>query len=100
MNWRCCDRCSNNPVSQIESTRLVTNWPVIYGVGLLLNIHKNTLFGKWPTLLGNRSPRQITRRPTGQQEIDDEVNSEAADVDAKVADGFTMTLSIADEGRR
>jgi hypothetical protein len=31
-------RCPSNPVSQLESTRLVTNWPVTYGVGLLLSI--------------------------------------------------------------
>jgi hypothetical protein len=48
---------SNNPVSQLESTRLVTNWPVTYGVGLLLSIRKNTLIGKWPALLGNRPAR-------------------------------------------
>jgi hypothetical protein len=26
------------PLAQLESTRLVTNWPVTYGVGLLLSI--------------------------------------------------------------
>jgi hypothetical protein len=37
---------------------------------------------------------------TGQfarQQADDEVNSEVADVDSKVADGFIMILNIADE---
>jgi hypothetical protein len=47
--------------------------------------------------LGNRLVRQATGRPTGQQEVDDEVNSEVADVDSKVADGFIMILNIADE---
>jgi hypothetical protein len=41
--------------------------------------------------LGNRSVRQITSRPTGQQEIDDEVNSE-------VVDKFIIILNVADEG--
>jgi hypothetical protein len=50
-----------------------------------------------PGLLGNRLVRQATGRPTGQQEVDDEVNSEVADVDSKVADGFIMILNIADE---
>ncbi len=37
-------------------------------------------------------------RPTDRaQEVDDEVNSEVADVDSKVAGGFTMIPNIADE---
>jgi hypothetical protein len=66
----------------------------------LLSIRKITLFGKRPALLANRSVRWVTGRPIGQQEIDDEVNSEVADVDAKVVDKFIMILNIADAGRR
>jgi hypothetical protein len=40
--------------------------------------------------LGSR----LTDRP---QEIDNEVNSEVADVDSKVAGGFIMILNITDE---
>jgi hypothetical protein len=37
-------------------------------------------------------------RPTGRpQEVDNEVNSEVADVDSQVAGGFTIILNIADE---
>jgi len=50
--------------------------------------------------LGNRLVRWVTGRPTGQQEIDDELNSEVADIDAKVVGRFIMILNIADEGRR
>jgi hypothetical protein len=82
----CWDRCANTPVG--------------YGAGLLLSIRKITLFGKRPALLANRSVRWVTGRPIGQQEIDDKVNSEVADVDAKVVDKFIMILNIADAGRR
>jgi len=30
---------------------------VAYGASLLLSIHKNTLFGKWPAMLDNGSAR-------------------------------------------
>lgn len=36
----CCDWCTNNPVSQLKSTSLVTNCPVGYWVGILLSIRK------------------------------------------------------------
>jgi hypothetical protein len=36
----CWDRCFDTPVG--------------YGASLLLSVHKITLFGKWPALLGNR----------------------------------------------
>jgi hypothetical protein len=68
---RCWDRCSNR------------YRPVGYGASRLLSIRKNTLFGKWPALLGNK----VSSLGSSQQEVDDEVNSEAADVDSKVADG-------------
>jgi hypothetical protein len=64
---------------------------------LLLSIRKNTLFGKWPAPLANWSARYVAGRPTGQQEVDDEINSEVANVDSKVASRFIMILNIADE---
>jgi len=71
--------------------------PVGYGASLLLSIRENILFGKWPAPLANTSARYVAGLPTGQQEVDDEVNSEVADVDSKVASGFIMILNIADE---
>lgn len=78
----------------IAPTVLLANGyrPVGYGAGPLLSIGKNTLLH-----LANRSARQVGGRPIGQQEIDDKVNSEIADVDSKVAGGFIMILNIADE---
>ena len=35
--------------------------------------------------------------PTGQQEVDDELNSEVDDIDSKVAGAFIIILNIADE---
>jgi hypothetical protein len=40
----------------------------------------------------------LGRRPTDRpKKVDDEVNSEIADFDSKVAGGFIMILNIADE---
>jgi hypothetical protein len=46
-----CAQCATNLVSQLESTRLVTNHPVSYRVSLLLSIRRIALLGKWPTPL-------------------------------------------------
>jgi hypothetical protein len=54
-------------------------------------------FRKWLAPLAKRSACCVAGQPTGQQEVDDEVNSEVADVDSKVAGEFIMILNIADE---
>jgi hypothetical protein len=46
--------------------------------------------GQQASSLGNKP----TDRPT---RVDDEVNSEVADVDSKVASGFVMILNVAEE---
>jgi hypothetical protein len=51
--WPCSDRSSNNPVRQQKSTCWLTSRPVSYSASPLLSIRKITLFGKWPTSLGN-----------------------------------------------
>jgi hypothetical protein len=51
--WNCSDRSTNNPVGQQKSTRWLTNRPVTYSASPLPSIRKITLFGKWPTPLGN-----------------------------------------------
>ena len=64
--YNCTGRCTNNPVRQLESTRLVTNCPVSYRAGLLLIIRKITLLGKWPAPFSNGLIGQATGRPIGE----------------------------------
>jgi hypothetical protein len=95
LNWRSPSVVSSiEPAMRSHSTLLEiqihrlrhcrTDAPTVLlavGPAYLLSMRKNTLFGGWPAPLANRLARWVAGRPTGQQEVDDEVSSEVVAVD-------------------